>query len=121
MRRSSIPGGILLLALVAGCHHEPEMVPLAERTIYTTDRFYDVQALSKDRAFVVGYGGKILETTNGGFSWDTRPSGTDVALYAIRFTDDRHGFISGQDGLILHTDDGGMKWQKQESNAFFQD
>jgi photosystem II stability/assembly factor-like uncharacterized protein len=121
MRRSAIPGGILLLALAAGCHHEVEMVPLAERTIYTTDRFYDVQALSKDRAFVVGYGGKILETTNGGFSWDTRPSGTDVALYAIRFTDDRHGFISGQDGLILHTDDSGKTWQKQESNAFFQD
>jgi photosystem II stability/assembly factor-like uncharacterized protein len=121
MSRWSIPGGIALLALALGCHHEVEMVPLAERTIYTTDRFYDVQALSKDRAFVVGYGGKILETTNGGFSWDTRTSGTDLALYAVRFTDDQHGFISGQDGLILRTDDGGKAWQKQESNAIFQD
>jgi len=121
MSRWSISGGIALLALALGCHHEVEMVPLAERTIYTTDRFYDVQAVSKDRAFVVGYGGKILETTNGGFSWDTRTSGTDLALYAVRFLDEQHGFISGQDGLILHTDDGGKTWQKQESNAVFQD
>jgi len=121
MRRWSIPGGLALLVLALGCHHEIEMVPLAERTIYVTDRFYDVQALSKDHAFVVGYGGKILETKDGGFSWESRPSGTDVALYAVGFPDDRHGFISGQDGLILHTDDGGATWQKQESNAIFQD
>ncbi len=121
MRRWIIPGGIALFALALGCHHEVEMVPLAERTIYVTDRFYDVQALTKDRAFVVGYGGKILETTNGGRSWEARPSGTELALYAVRFADDQHGFISGQDGLILHTADGGKSWQKQESNAFFED
>ena len=121
MRRWFVAGGLALLTVALGCHHEVEMVPLAQRTIYTTDRFYDVQALSKDRAFVIGYGGKILETTDGGNTWEGRPSGTDVALYAIRFTDTQHGFISGQDGLILHTDDGGKTWQRQESNAIFQD
>ena len=121
MRRWIIPGGVALFALGLGCHHEVEMVPLAERTIYVTDRFYDVQALTKDRAFVVGYGGKILETTNGGRSWEVRPSGTELALYAVRFADDQRGFISGQDGLILHTADGGKTWQQQESNAFFED
>src|SRR5262245_59148602 len=98
MRRSLIAGGLALLgALVIGCHHEVEMVPLAERTIYSTDRFYDVQALSKDHAFVVGYGGKILETKDGGASWENLTSGTDQALYAVRFPDPQHGFISGQD------------------------
>ena len=122
MRRWLMSGGLALLGgLVLGCHHEVEMVPLAERTIYATDRFYDVQALSKDHAYVVGYGGKILETTNGGSTWETHESGTDLALYAVRFTDDQHAFISGQDGLILHTGDGGKTWQKQESNAVFQD
>src|SRR5262247_2855781 len=121
MHRRSIPLAVALCALALGCHHEVEMVPLIERTIYVTDKFYDVQALSKDRAFVVGYGGKILETTNGGFSWDIRTSGTDLALYAVHFPDGQHGFISGQDGVILHTDDGGKSWQKQESNAIFQD
>jgi len=97
------------------------MVPLIEKTIYITDRFYDVQALSTDHAFVVGYGGKIIETTHGGQSWDTRPSGVETALYAVRFVDDQHAWISGQDGVILHTGDGGKTWEKQESNAIFQD
>jgi photosystem II stability/assembly factor-like uncharacterized protein len=121
MRRWSVSGGLVLLALSLGCHHEVEMIPLAERTIYTTDRFYDVQAITKDHAVVVGYGGKILETKDGGSSWMSESSGTDLALYAVRFADEQHGFISGQDGLILHTNDGGKTWQRQESNAVFQD
>src|SRR5436190_21593315 len=98
MRRWIIPGGVALFALALGCHHEVEMVPLAERTIYVTDRFYDVQALTKDRAFVVGYGGKILETANGGRSGEAPPSGTELAPYAVRFPRDQHGLIPGPDG-----------------------
>ena len=118
MRRWSIPGGLLLLASVAGCHHEVEMLPLIERTIYVTDRFYDVQALSTDRAVVVGYGGKILETGDGGRTWETRESGVDTALYSVDFSDEQHGFIAGQEGVILHTADAGKTWEKQESNAY---
>jgi photosystem II stability/assembly factor-like uncharacterized protein len=104
-----------------GCHHEVEMVPLVERTIYVTDKFYDVQATSKDRAFVIGYGGKILETTTGGNVWEQRPSGTELALYGIEMATDTQGWIVGQEGLILHTADGGKTWQPQESNATFKD
>ena len=121
MRRACIPVATALLALGLGCHREVEMVPLIEKTIYITDRFYDVQALSTDRAVVVGYGGKIIETTDGGRSWEQHPSGVENALYAVRFVDDQHAWISGQDGVILHTEDGGKTWQKQESNAIFQD
>jgi photosystem II stability/assembly factor-like uncharacterized protein len=119
MRRWSIPLGVCLCALAFGCHREVEMIPLQERTIYLTDRFYDVQALSKDRAIVVGYGGKIVETTDGGRNWTQRPSGTDLALYGVKMVDDQHGWIVGQDGLILATADGGKTWQPQESNATF--
>jgi photosystem II stability/assembly factor-like uncharacterized protein len=122
MRRWSIPSGIVLVALALGCHREVEMTPLIERTIYPrTDRFYDVQALSKDRAIVVGYGGKIVQTTDRGMNWQVLPSGTDAALYGVRFVDENHGWISGQDGLILATTDGGKTWAKQESNATFEE
>jgi len=117
MRRRSIPLGVALCALALGCHHEVEMLPLVERTIYVTDKFYDVQALSKDRAFVVGYGGKILETTNGGNSWDVRPSGTSNALYGIEMVDEQQGWVVGQEGLVLHTADGGKTWTPQDSNS----
>jgi photosystem II stability/assembly factor-like uncharacterized protein len=121
MRRWLLPGGLALVLAAIGCHREVEMIPLAERTIYATDRFYDVQAIDTDRAVVVGYGGKILSTDDGGRNWDARPSGTDVALYDVCFADPEHGWISGQDGLILHTADGGKTWQKQESNAFIEE
>jgi photosystem II stability/assembly factor-like uncharacterized protein len=121
MHRWSIPGGLVILALSVGCHREVEMLPLIERTIYVTDRFYDVQSLSNDRAFVVGYGGKILETTDGGRNWEPRESGVDTALYSVHFADDQHGWISGQEGVILHTADGGKSWQKQDSQATITD
>jgi hypothetical protein len=99
MRRRSIPLGVALCALTLGCHHEVEMLPLIERTIYVTDKFYDVQALTKDRAIVVGYGGKIVETTNGGNSWDQRPSGTDErALRRRRWSTRSRGGSSGRKG-----------------------
>jgi len=121
MRRRSIPLGVALCALTLGCHHEVAMLPLVERTIYVTDKFYDVQALTKDRALVVGYGGKILETTNGGNSWDVRPSGTENALYGVHMVDEKQGWIVGQEGLILHTSDGAKTWTPQESNATYKD
>ena len=121
MHRRSIPLAVALCAIALGCHREVEMIPLIERTIYVTDRFYDVQALSKDRAIVVGYGGKIAHTSDGGNSWTLADGGTDLSLYAIRMADQNNGWIVGQEGLVLHTADGGKTWQKQESNATFKD
>jgi photosystem II stability/assembly factor-like uncharacterized protein len=103
-----------------GCHHEVEMTPLIERTIYVTDRFYDVAAPSTDRAIVVGYGGKIIETSDGGRNWTVIPSGVDKALYGIYLAGDQ-AWIAGQDGLILHSTDGGKSWKPQESNAEFEE
>ena len=121
MARTSIPLGIVLLAVGVGCHREVEMTPLIERTIYQTDRFYDVQAVSKDHAIAVGYGGKIVETRDRGRNWTVVPSGTEHALYGVRFVGESTGWIVGQDGLVLATRDGGKTWSKQESNATFED
>src|SRR5215470_4268965 len=114
MRRRSIPLALAVCAMSLGCHHEAEMLPLIERNIYVTDKFYDVQAVSKDHAYVVGYGGKILETSNGGSSWDVRASGTDNSLFGIKMVDERQGWIVGQEALVLHTADGGKTWQPQQ-------
>ena len=99
--------GVVLVALGIGCHREVEMLPLVERTIYQTDRFYDVQAVSKQRAIVVGYGGKIVETATRAGTGTVLSSGTDSALYGVKLVDDTTGWIVGQDGLVLDTKDGG--------------
>jgi photosystem II stability/assembly factor-like uncharacterized protein len=121
MRRLTKAAGLGLGLVAAGCHRELEMLPLREQTVYVTDKFYDVQALSKDRAVIVGYGGKAIETRDGGRNWAKMPTGTDLALYSVKFPDPEHGWIVGQDGLVIRTDDGGKTWAPQDSRAEFKD
>jgi hypothetical protein len=59
---------------------------------------------------VVGDGGTILRTTNGGRTWTSQPSGTTNHLYAVFFTDANTGFVAGQAGTILRTTDAGTTW-----------
>ena len=112
---------VLLLAAMAigsGCHRsEVKEVPLLSRTIAISDRFYDVQALDGDHAIVIGYGGKILSTSDGGFTWTQTNAGLNRALYRVRFVDANNGWISGQEGLLLHTTDGGKTWERQKSGT----
>lgn len=105
------------LTVAAGCHREPpEAAPLFARKISISDKFYDVRALDPARAVVVGYGGKILTTADGGEQWEVRKSGTDRALYSVDFQGDL-GWVVGQDGVILHSSDGGQTWSRQVSNT----
>lgn len=109
--------GVMVLAVGTGCHREVEDVPLYARLIGISDKFYDVQAIDADHVIVVGYGGKILTTADGGFAWAKVDSGTSRALYRVRFVDANNGWISGQEGTILHTTDGGKTWQRQNSGT----
>lgn len=107
-----------LAAVLLGCHRAEEpLPPLPERLISISDKFFDVAALDADTAVVVGYGGKILRTSDGGFTWTRIPSGTDAALYRVRFVDPERGWICGQEGVILHTEDGGVSWTAQNSGT----
>lgn len=110
----------VVLALAAvGCHREPpeDIPPADSRKITIADRFYDVVAFDEKTAIVCGYAGKILRTDDGGYTWTLIRSGTDRALYAMRFTDPQHGWIVGQEGLVLHTEDGGLTWARQPTPA----
>jgi photosystem II stability/assembly factor-like uncharacterized protein len=104
---------------LTACHEEVKDVPLHDRLVTISDKFYDVEALSPEKAVVVGYGGKILITTDAGKTWQAKPSGTELALYNVKFVDLQNGWVCGQDGFILRTKDGGETWQKQESEITF--
>lgn len=103
-------------ALFAACHAGVDDAPLTQQKIYFSDKFFDVAALGPERALVVGYGGKILETTDGGFSFEARESGTDLALYDVSVVGEKI-WISGQEGLILHSADDGKTFAAQKSNT----
>ncbi len=114
--------GLLFLAAAAllnGCQGDKEWEPLADQKIYVSDKFFDVYVPAEKRAIIIGYGGKIIETTDGGFSWSEINSGTDLALYSIDFAaGNKVGWIVGQEGLILKTTDGGKTWTQQEAEVW---
>ena len=66
---------------------------------------------------VVGYGGVILKTTNGGVTWNPQYSGTTNRFYATFFTDAQTGWAVGDFGTIQHTVDGGTSWNPVFSPA----
>jgi photosystem II stability/assembly factor-like uncharacterized protein len=109
---------LTVMGAIVGCHHEDAAPPpLPARLISIADKFFDVQGLDAQHAIVVGYGGKILLTADGGFSWTQAASGTRGALYKVRFVDPNNGWISGQDGILLHSSDGGKTWARQASGT----
>ena len=72
------------------------------RSIFNTDA---------SRYYVVGDGGLIARTGNGGTGWLMR-SGVPTAgqLMASWFTDSTHGWAVGANGIIQMTADGGATW-----------
>jgi photosystem II stability/assembly factor-like uncharacterized protein len=117
MHRRTWPLVLTALLTASACHREVEMTPLIERKVYLTDKFYDVEPLSEQRVFIVGYGGKILETKDGGRTWVQHASGTTNALYKAHFVDENEGWIVGQSGTVLSTEDGGKTWKPQETGS----
>ncbi len=116
--------GFVLAAMAAvvlsACEHGGNWEPLTEQKVYVSDKFFDVAVRGPKEAIIVGYGGKIIHTTDGGFTWQQIPSGTDMALYSIDFAPDNEqvGWIVGQQGLILRTTDGGMTWTQQKAEPW---
>ena len=107
---------VAVSSALAACHAETgEDAPLFARKISIADRFYDVDAIDAQTAIVVGYGGKILRTADGGYTWEVVDSGVDRALYSVDFPDPQHGWIAGQAGTLLASSDGGKTWHKQQS------
>jgi photosystem II stability/assembly factor-like uncharacterized protein len=78
---------------------------------------------SSSTGYVVGNGGRILKTTNGGTSWVQLNSGTTDDLYSIYLTSTTVGWVGGDNGRILKTTNAGSTWTSQFSsiNYEFQD
>jgi len=69
---------------------------------------YGVHFVSKDTGYVVGNGGIIQVTTNGGTSWTKQISPVSTDLNKIYFPSKDVGYIVGKSGVILKTTNGGF-------------
>ncbi|MDP3582630.1 MAG: YCF48-related protein, partial [Ignavibacteria bacterium] len=67
--------------------------------------------------WILGGGGTILKTTNGGENWMSQSSGTARSLRSVDFIDTKTGWAVGGLGTILKTSDGGTHWISQSSGT----
>lgn len=85
-----------------------------------TDDFNAVSFIDDRNGWVVGTGGTILATSDGGANWVRQQSGTDAHLGFVQFVDSRYGWAWGLDRddimpeegpfLFVSTIDGGQTW-----------
>jgi photosystem II stability/assembly factor-like uncharacterized protein len=103
-------GGCVTTGLPAATASPWQPVALA-----TTANPLDVAFRDDRHGFLVGSNRLILETADGGASWEERaldlPPEENFRLISIDFRGDE-GWIVGQPGLLLHTTDGGQQWSR---------
>jgi len=79
----------------------------------TTSDLYSAHFFNENIGWIVGAGGTILKTLDGGFNWMIMNSGLTSALYSIWFIDSLTGFAVGANGKLILTTDGGEIWQEK--------
>jgi hypothetical protein len=67
--------------------------------------------------WIVGNGGLMKKTTDGGGSWNIVNTNTLAALYNIDFVNSNLGFCAGGNGIILRTTDAGTNWSLVNSTT----
>jgi len=80
------------------------------------ENFYSVHIVD-NQAWIVGYYGTILHSTDRGETWEVQRSSTKNALFSVRFANAKNGWIAGSYGTILHSADGGKSWRAQRSDT----
>ena len=81
------------------------------------ERFNDVAFVDENIGWVVGFGGRVLHTSDGGMTWAEQTSKTSAALSGITFADANSGWTVGGKGTVIHTEDGGNTWALQDSGT----
>ncbi|MBK7810276.1 MAG: T9SS type A sorting domain-containing protein [Saprospiraceae bacterium] len=76
-------------------------------------RINDITFTDSINGWIVGDGGLIYKTQDGGGSWHQVGEGSRERLYCIDFSDEINGWAAGENGTILHTKNGGFSWEHQ--------
>ncbi len=71
----------------------------------------DVCFANPDLGWAAADGGRVLRSTNGGFSWSSQVlAGAPGRLLAVHFVDPLQGWVVGDGGAHFRTVDGGASW-----------
>lgn len=88
-----------------------------ELPIGTSANLIGLYFTSVNTGWVVGTGGTILKTTNGGSWWTVQQSSLNIDFASVYFIDSLNGWICGVYGNILKTTDGGNTWLQKPSGV----
>ncbi|UCF79534.1 MAG: M28 family peptidase [Candidatus Eiseniibacteriota bacterium] len=69
--------------------------------------------------YVVGVGGTILHTVDGGDTWESQASGTDQTLLKLSLVDADSAWACGSVGLCIRTFDGGATWDSLVTGTWY--
>ncbi len=83
----------------------------------TTANLADIVFVDSENGWVVGDGGAILHTSDGGNTWVRQDSGVKTKLAKVTFSDLENGWVVGNLGVIVHTSNGGDTWELQRSES----
>ncbi len=76
----------------------------------------DVFLVNENTGWIIGEEGYLLYSSDGGYTWTEKNSGTDKDLMEIFFLDEQNGWIgTGENspgGSVLKTTDGGETWEE---------
>ena len=64
----------------------------------------------------VGQNGRIIRTLDGGITWETKTSPTNLSLFAVDIADRLNAFAVGSVGVFIRTTDGGETWTQLPTN-----
>lgn len=71
-----------------------------------------------ETGWIVGYGGIVLHTRDGGVTWQVQVSPSQSTesqpFFSVRFVDSEHGVAVGAYGTMMVTRDGGANWERSE-------
>lgn len=80
------------------------------QTSGTSNNLNAVFMTGDNSGVIVGHGGTILTTSNGGTNWVSRNSNTSFDLFAVYFVNSNTGYAAGDVGTVLKTTNGGTTW-----------
>jgi photosystem II stability/assembly factor-like uncharacterized protein len=89
-------------------------IELSPPKIEYRDQFYGV-ATTGDVIWLVGGGGKVLRSDDGGKGWRKQEVPRHEALQDVAAWDESRALAVGNDGVILVTDDGGESWREVDA------
>ncbi len=115
LRRFVMIGAIALVCTSCGYLSVLDNNPWAVVPIDVSGNLYDVAFTDNpDHGWIVGSDATLLETTDGGKSWEPKSFDLDqdkVRLTSVSFSGSE-GWVVGEPSVLLHTDDQGQTWNQ---------